>query len=533
MNARSARKRSAGLLLALLLALTLCAAPASSEGTGEAPLACVTADLAGELLQCGGFPASEPAAGAALLSDRGAAREAIVLGLRDRAESIDISAWSIPAGEAGTLFRDVINAHPELFFVGSSFSLSYDPSGIAFALFPSYDGSYDEADIAAFSQAAEDILRQLDPEWDELQKLLFLHDCLVTHCEYDLSLSRFNAYNALVEHSAVCQGYALSFSYLAKQAGIQSCVISSEEMKHAWNLLRLGEAWYYADCTWDDPTGQYPGYCSHENLLRSRAGLLMTGHTGDDWVAEGLPEGESGLPVGDAFEEAFWLPVCTAIPQLGDRMAFVRKDDRTNVFLYDYGSGETAGFPAPVPLAWPVWEKPGYVWTDNCSSFVARNGAFWFTSPENVLRLDPDGGMEVVYPLSGEERALGQLYGLTEEDGRLLCYLGTAPGGVGYSSFVLPLSSEPPAGPAECRMEGGGFRVRASFDPGSASPAQPVRAVCVLRCGGRQLAVRLAELTPQAPEALFTFGDLEYETAAVFLLDEDCVPLCREFRFGE
>lgn len=92
----------------------------------------------------------------------------------------------------------------------------------------------------------------------------------------------YTAYGALVEGDAVCQGYALAYKLLLDKCGIDSVLVTSNEMGHAWNLVKLDGSWYHVDVTWDDPTPNVEGGGTHKNFLRSDEGIGSTGHSGWD-----------------------------------------------------------------------------------------------------------------------------------------------------------------------------------------------------------------------------------------------------------
>ncbi len=111
---------------------------------------------------------------------------------------------------------------------------------------------------AAFDTAASAMLEGLDAAMEEAERERILHDRLVGAAAYDASLSQpdiYNAYGALVNGEAVCEGYARAMQYLLYQAGIQ-CLIavgSSKGESHAWNVVCIDGAYYHLDPTWDDP----------------------------------------------------------------------------------------------------------------------------------------------------------------------------------------------------------------------------------------------------------------------------------------
>lgn len=97
----------------------------------------------------------------------------------------------------------------------------------------------------------------------DYQKVLYIHDYLVSTIEYDStysSIGTYSIYGALVGKTCVCEGYAKAFKYLANAAGFNSEIMqgvatnsSGQSENHAWNCIEIGGVWYEIDPTWDDP----------------------------------------------------------------------------------------------------------------------------------------------------------------------------------------------------------------------------------------------------------------------------------------
>ncbi len=72
------------------------------------------------------------------------------------------------------------------------------------------------------------------------------------------------AYAAMMYKKAVCQGYALLFYRLAKECGIDTRLISglggNPPGEHGWNIVQLGNYYYYVDATWDAGLTDYQYY---------------------------------------------------------------------------------------------------------------------------------------------------------------------------------------------------------------------------------------------------------------------------------
>lgn len=86
-----------------------------------------------------------------------------------------------------------------------------------------------------------------------------LHNYVINTTKYDIDRSdkqitnylSDNAYGALIEHYAICGGYADSMKLLLDKINVPNIKISSEN--HIWNLVYINDGWYHLDLTWDDP----------------------------------------------------------------------------------------------------------------------------------------------------------------------------------------------------------------------------------------------------------------------------------------
>ncbi|ROR27112.1 transglutaminase superfamily protein [Mobilisporobacter senegalensis] len=87
------------------------------------------------------------------------------------------------------------------------------------------------------------------------QKVKLIHDYIVNHTSYDTTYTKYNAYNALIDKSSVCQGYSLLAYKMLTEAGVPARIITGfgDGEAHAWNIVKIGDVWYNLDCTWDDP----------------------------------------------------------------------------------------------------------------------------------------------------------------------------------------------------------------------------------------------------------------------------------------
>lgn len=115
-----------------------------------------------------------------------------------------------------------------------------------------------EEQSAAVDRKVDETLAEiLKPGMNEHEKVKVIHDWIVTHVEYDQSLSYYTAYEAVTRGMAVCQGYSLLGYRMLEKAGLDVLIAegSVNTGEHAWNMVKLDGSWYHLDMTWDDPVG--------------------------------------------------------------------------------------------------------------------------------------------------------------------------------------------------------------------------------------------------------------------------------------
>jgi hypothetical protein len=94
-----------------------------------------------------------------------------------------------------------------------------------------------------------------------------IHDYMLLNCEYDydnfnnntIPPDSYGIRGVLVNKMAVCNGYAVTFKMFMEMLGIECEMITSFELNHAWNRVRLDGEWYMVDVTWDDPVPDQQG----------------------------------------------------------------------------------------------------------------------------------------------------------------------------------------------------------------------------------------------------------------------------------
>ena len=166
-----------------------------------------------------------------------------------------------------------------------------------------------------FENKIDNILHDL-PEGNDFEKEEYINNCIIDNCKYDDAAAETNeikgnendAYGALVDGNAVCEGYSRAFQLLCNKANIDCVMVSGtvDNTNHAWNCVKIGGEWYQIDVTWNDTDGE-KDYLQNDyfNLTDS---LMLEDHTlspkYSDVDAQSFQNVESWCN--------FYVPKCTA-----------------------------------------------------------------------------------------------------------------------------------------------------------------------------------------------------------------------------
>lgn len=111
-----------------------------------------------------------------------------------------------------------------------------------------------EMDLAVYSLLSE---LNLDGKSD-YRKVKLIYDYLCKNVSYDKTNEhdtsytlKFTGYAALVNKTAVCQGYSVAFYRLCLEAGVDSRIVECRTINHAWNIAGVFGKYYELDVTWD------------------------------------------------------------------------------------------------------------------------------------------------------------------------------------------------------------------------------------------------------------------------------------------
>ena len=182
-------------------------------------------------------------------------------------------------------------------------------------------------DVAAMQVKLDQLVDQANTLCQtDLEKVFYVHEWLVQNIAYDREhlsddvQDDHNLRGALLEGTAVCDGYAKTYALTLRKLGITGVLVTSRDIGHAWNMVELDGNWYQVDCTWDDPVdgSDQLGYCMHKHLLCTTE-EMNTNHNddGDDSVAFDLEnlgtQNIVNLATDDTYENTWWKDKKSAI----------------------------------------------------------------------------------------------------------------------------------------------------------------------------------------------------------------------------
>ncbi len=168
--------------------------------------------------------------------------------------------------------------HPEFFWLTSGYQWESRTIGSRITVTFTVTSLASAEEIISMRSAAAAVCQSLVDqtlEMSDYEAALFFHDYIIEATAYDYELAEVfdsintletldgNAYGALVEHKAVCEGYARAFQWLMKERGLPCRLVKGYDINeypdgigHTWNIATLGGNDYHIDLTWDDPMFQ-------------------------------------------------------------------------------------------------------------------------------------------------------------------------------------------------------------------------------------------------------------------------------------
>ncbi len=166
-----------------------------------------------------------------------------------------------------------------------------DQKGTTVSLRYVYDAAEHEACIQAFQTRVEAVIRSTaKPSYNDCERALALYRWTAQNITYTDG-NDVTPYHALMDGHGICQSYAGVYRFLLLQMDMDSLsgsAFMTNDTAHEWNIVRLDNAWFHMDTTFENGTTQGAGlqYFGMTDAQRLQSGALDPITTGiNDWCA--------------------------------------------------------------------------------------------------------------------------------------------------------------------------------------------------------------------------------------------------------
>ena len=332
---------------------------------------------------------------------------------------IEFGSIKVQTSDYKRIYYELLYTNPEYFYVSSYIYYQYSGAYVtrATVTYESDDVNTINKQKSEYAQAIEAFKKTVDNSWSDLEKIIYINNYICRACEYDKTIKKdniYDAYGALVNHTAVCEGYSMAFKALADQVGISSCLVSSDSLGHAWNMVKLNGKYYMLDVTWDDSEGDFRGI-STQYLLKSLSWFNSSagGHVANDYKIKGI--GPDPSAANDTqYDKASWSGRYNYIFLVNGGL--YGTDGSGKIVKYSC-DGKTVSIERElIDLSEKKWiiKGKGSYYTVQTGLVVSSLGdKLYYSLPESIMQYNvKTGESKEVYTLTDNEKSNNVIYGI-------------------------------------------------------------------------------------------------------------------------
>ena len=396
--------------------------------------------------------------------------EDIISDLNNLKTESDIQKYNIPLDNIQELIDSLPKAiqyeHPELFYVdlqGKNFSYKSEDGQTISSIIVKEPFTMEKDEISKAQKLIDDecdkISASVPKDATDVEKVLFVHDYITSHYEYDTTYQNRTLYTAVRDKKCVCQGYSYLFMYVMnKYFDIECTTVPSDTCQHMWNKVKIDDKWYNIDLTSDDPLPNLSSLANHTYFLLSDEELKTVS------AASATDQGvyNEALDIHRTWNVNTWYgePVITAEDDTY-KDSIIHNVSRSVSFLdgkiYCFNDkNELSALDLSTNTFTPVYKDTSkYYWCvygDNKSAYsshfnvtVAYSGKLYFNSPNKVFEFDAktNTAKEIYEYTEIPDISKTYLFGLTVKDGNL-CAEYTTNLMNGVESFITIITAPKP-----------------------------------------------------------------------------------------
>ena len=169
--------------------------------------------------------------------------------------------------------RGVLSDRADLFWLPESFVVSKKDDGTICVGFECLKNNYlvlkdqKEDFQGRLNDTIAEINKGIKSDMSDFEKELYYHDWLCENVNYSQTVDDdlvYTAFGALVNKSAVCEGYARAMQLLCNTQGIDCHIVygsakneNGKYIGHMWNQIKIDGKYYNLDVTVDHTNGNY------------------------------------------------------------------------------------------------------------------------------------------------------------------------------------------------------------------------------------------------------------------------------------
>ncbi|MBQ4193663.1 MAG: S-layer homology domain-containing protein [Clostridia bacterium] len=306
-------------------------------------------------------------------------------------ESMNLYEYRITVDDFMRIYSDLFANAPEFFFLAPRVAY-HTADGLFSDILVDVTFQYvmtreeREAASAFYEKEVAAIVALVPAGLTDVEKALFVHDYIISAYAYDEGESIYDTYTFLKTRTGVCQAYSLLYLRVLREIGVECAVVTSSDMRHAWNLVKLGGNWYHVDLVYDDPRPDRTGRVLHEYFLLSDDEIRAKEHY--NWSST------VKCPVSWP-KNPLWGGVLARMFPIGGRWYYIQNTERrvcSSLFdgtelrtLYNFKD------------RWMVGDSSNRYWVGTFSGLSEWNGILYVNTADEIVTIDPSSGETAVY----------------------------------------------------------------------------------------------------------------------------------------
>lgn len=239
--------------------------------------------------------------------------EWIALNMLNHETTISLDGFN-EASDSEYLIDALLEAYTQNPLIGIMDSASYDYDTnsleILYIMSAEDTAAMQKASLAKAAQIAAEIIK---PEMSDYEKEEAINEYLCKNASYNEEIMQyinedgtisdeavnefaasFTPYGILVDHYGVCESYAEAFLLIAREAGLESVIVTGrlDNVNHEWNRVKIDGSWYSLDVTNND--NEYMPNCYFNLPDEIASGILVQDDTPfvdsyiDQYTSEGM-----------------------------------------------------------------------------------------------------------------------------------------------------------------------------------------------------------------------------------------------------